>query len=351
MRLSAIGDVAMCIPVIYSAARSNPGISFTVMTQPFLQSLFINAPANVHTMPIDIKGGQHSFPSLVKYASAIPSRRFDTVVDLHNVIRTRIIGLMLSLKGAKLFTLEKNRKERKQLVSGSGKISPLPPVISMYADTLHRAGIKFDISFTSLFAEKAPDMSVFTDMPWSARKFPSLTPPASAGKYRHFIGIAPFAAHDRKMWPLFKTEKLISLLSDRHDTCIYLFGSKGNEQKVLEDWQAKYSGVISMAGRAGLAAEVSLIATLDLIVSMDSANMHFASLAGTRVISVWGATHPYAGFLGFGQKEEDVVQAEGLACRPCSIFGQKPCRSGNMECMSMVTTDMVLKKIDAALKG
>ena len=43
--------------------------------------------------------------------------------------------------------------------------------------------------------------------------------------------------------------------------------------------------------------------------------MHFASLVGTRVISIWGATHPYAGFYGYHQDSGDVIQ-ENLPCRP-----------------------------------
>ena len=42
IRLSAIGDVAMTVPVIYSAAKANPEDSFTVLTQAFLMPLFMN---------------------------------------------------------------------------------------------------------------------------------------------------------------------------------------------------------------------------------------------------------------------------------------------------------------------
>lgn len=78
----------------------------------------------------------------------------------------------------------------------------------------------------------------------------------------------------------------------------------------------------------GLREELILMSNLDVMVSMDSANMHLASLTGTPVVSVWGATHPYAGFLGCNQKEENAVQVS-MPCRPCSIFGNKPCQRGD----------------------
>ena len=51
IRLSAIGDVAMTVPVIYSAAKANPTDSFTVLTQAFLIPVFINRPKNVKVLP------------------------------------------------------------------------------------------------------------------------------------------------------------------------------------------------------------------------------------------------------------------------------------------------------------
>ena len=79
------------------------------------------------------------------------------------------------------------------------------------------------------------------------------------------------------------------------------------------------------------------------MVSMDSANMHLASLYGVPVVSIWGGTHPYLGFYGWGQQMENAVQVD-LDCRPSSVFGNKPCPR-NMECMNLVSPIMVYDKI------
>ena len=84
---------------------------------------------------------------------------------------------------------------------------------------------------------------------------------------------------------------------------------------------------------------------IDVMVSMDSANMHLASLVGTTVVSVWGATHPYAGFMGWNQKEENAVQVT-LPCRPCSIFGNKPCRRGDYACLRQIEPSDIIQKIE-----
>ena len=95
----------------------------------------------------------------------------------------------------------------------------------------------------------------------------------------------------------------------------------------------------------GLREELILMSNLDVMVSMDSANMHLASLVGTTVVSVWGATHPYAGFMGWNQKEENAVQVT-LPCRPCSIFGNKPCQRGDYACLRQIEPSDIIQKIE-----
>ena len=75
--------------------------------------------------------------------------------------------------------------------------------------------------------------------------------------------------------------------------------------------------------------------------------MHMASLTGTTAVSVWGATSPLAGFLGWNQKKENCIELP-LACRPCSIFGNKPCIYGDYRCMNIPPEDVagrILKTI------
>ena len=91
--------------------------------------------------------------------------------------------------------------------------------------------------------------------------------------------------------------------------------------------------------------DLQKISELELMISMDSANMHLASLVGTRVVSVWGATHYFAGFLGYGQSENDIVEITDLACRPCSVFGNKPCYRGDYACLNQIEISEILKKI------
>ena len=81
------------------------------------------------------------------------------------------------------------------------------------------------------------------------------------------------------------------------------------------------------------------------MLAMDSANMHLASIVDTPVVSVWGATHPIAGFYGWHQLPENAIQVENLACRPCSVFGNKECYRGDYACFAGITPQMIIDKL------
>jgi len=101
---------------------------------------------------------------------------------------------------------------------------------------------------------------------------------------------------------------------------------------------------------SSLKEELILMSHLDVMLSMDSANMHLASLTATPVVSVWGATHPCAGFMGWRQPEENAIQAT-LDCRPCSIYGQKTCRRGDYACLNMIKPETIAERIDQILEA
>jgi ADP-heptose:LPS heptosyltransferase len=317
----------MTIPVIYSAARANPDDTFTVLTQIFLTPVFINRPPNVEITGINTFGAEKSLKGLLRFARAYSNYDFDIVLDLHRVLRTQIICLLFRLKGKKVFTLDKARKERARLTSRRHKaLKPLRSVITRYADVFTAAGLNCPDTFRFLFGENAA------------------APVPEGRKEGKWIGIAPFAKHRGKIYPPEKMEQVVAALSEHEGVTLFLFGGRGREQEILETWASRYPGVKNVAGRYSLDAELSLISRLDVLLCMDSANMHFASLTGTTVVSIWGATHPYAGFYGYRQQPENAIQLD-LPCRPCSIYGQAPCYRKDWACMAQLAPGVVVEKI------
>ena len=99
---------------------------------------------------------------------------------------------------------------------------------------------------------------------------------------------------------------------------------------------------------------MEIINTCKVFISLDSANMHLASLTSASVVSIWGPTHPFLGFSPLFNDEYIVqLNEEELPCRPCSVYGK--IRNKDIDCakksMINITTELVLEKVDLALKN
>ena len=337
IRFSAIGDVAMTVPVIDSMARQYPENKYTVASQSFLRPLFENCPENVRFTGVNLQGEHNGIVGMYRLYRELMKQKFNAVADLHDVLRTKLLRIFFRFSGLKVRHIDKGRKGKRQLTRRKNKIfRQLKPTFERYADVFKSLGqplLMFD--FHSIFNSSSGDFT----------KIEHIT----GEKSGVWIGVAPFAKHEGKILPLNRTEQIVAHFAKKPDTTVFLFGGGAKEKAILDEWSAKYPRTVTVAGKLELSAELVLMSRLDVMLSMDSANMHLASLTATPVVSVWGATHPYSGFCGYNQEFNNIVQIE-LPCRPCSAYGNKPCYRNNAECLSKITSQMVIDKIDNIFK-
>ncbi len=331
IRLSALGDVAMTIPVITSFAQQHPEIEITFLSKSFVEPLFEYMPSNFHFRGLKKNEYTNVF-SLFNLFSSLKKERFNLVADLHDVLRTKILRILFRLNGTQTKYLDKGRKDKKKLVRKKHKImNQLPSSFARYEKVFEELGYPVQTTFNSIFGERKGDL----------QKFIRFT---GVPNDKHWIGIAPFAAHKGKMLPEETLVKLIELLSFYPNYQVFLFGGTV-EKELLEKWSSAYSNVTSLAGKLTLNEELALMSHLRVMISMDSANMHLASLVGTPVISIWGSTHYFAGFMGWKQNKQNAVEID-LPCRPCSIFGNKDCYRKDYACLQRISPDMIISKIE-----
>lgn len=333
IRLSALGDVAMTVPVIDTLAKQYQQLEITVLSKPFFAPLFAQMPANVRFEGVDVEQYQ-GITGLFRLFRKLKEEKYDIVADLHNVLRSKTIRFLFSLSGVRTAHIDKGRKEKKALVRPKHKaMHQLTSSFSRYEEIFRKLGYPVKTTFHSIYGNGKGDVSLFRTV-------------AGTPDGRHWIGIAPFAAHKGKKLPEATAAALIQELGATHrEWKIFLFGGGKAERQLLENWAKDQPNVLSLAGKLKLNEELALISHLDVMVSMDSANMHLASLTGTPVVSVWGATHPFAGFMGWGQSTDNAIQVE-LPCRPCSIFGNKPCLRKDYACLARITPQQIIKKIE-----
>ena len=315
----------MTVPVVYDLATQYPDLEITMLSREMARPLFERLPKNVHFLAADLKGRHKGFFGLNRLKRDIHYEDFDCVADFHDVLRSQFLRLNCRLSGQKVAKIDKGRKGKKALTRQKNKVFVQQATsFERYAKVLEQLGFPTKPTFTKLDYSSFCGTQKATNEVW--------------------VGIAPFAKHEAKVYPLEKMEEVIKALSARENTTIFLFGGGEEEKRQIAEVCAKYPNVKAAQSQHGLKGELALMGQLDVMLSMDSANMHLASLVGTRVVSVWGGTHPFAGFLGWNQNPNDCIQLD-LPCRPCSVYGNKPCLRGDYACLWGITPEEITSRI------
>lgn len=335
IRFSAIGDVAMTVPVIYSLAKQYPNLRITVLSQKFARPFFEHMPHNVGFMEADLKREYHGIKGLNALYRRLMAKNFTAIADLHSVLRSKYLRMRFNIDRYKVAHIDKHRSGRRMITSAKDKkLEQLPTSFQNYADVFKELGYPVNTTFTSIFQDGGGDLSLLPNT-FHNKKEEEI-----------WIGVAPFAAHKGKIYPKEKMEEVLRILSEKYpEERIFLFGGGKDETAVMNEWISKNHKLENASALLnGFSNELILMSHLDVMVSMDSSNMHLASLVGTPVISVWGATHPYAGFLGWGQEPDNIVMLD-MPCRPCSIYGNKECARGNYPCMQDIPPQMITDRV------
>lgn len=305
----------MTVPVFTEFLEQNTNVEIVMVSRENFANLFDGIPR------LSFKG-----ISVDDYKGIFGMRRLanelekefqpDLIADFHDVIRTKILNRIFKLKGYRVFKINKGKEEKENLTDvWNLDKKQLKRTVERYAD-------------------------VFREMNFQVTLSHKLRPKS---QLKHGLGIAPFAQHKGKMLPLDKTFQIAKILSKKQP--VYFFGGGKTEREILENWEKEIPNSESLAGKLSLKEELEKIAQLQTMISMDSANMHLASLVGTRCVSVWCATHFFAGFLGYGQREEDAVHVKDLTCRPCSVFGDKECYRGDWACLHELDVQKIIDAV------
>lgn len=310
MRLSAMGDVAMTVPVLRAFVKQYPTVKLTVISRPFFKPFFDGIP-NLEFFAFDEKERHKGFPGLFRLFKDVQQLKIDAFADLHNVLRSKVVSLLFALSGKKRATVDKGREGKKELTRTENKIfKQLPTMFERHAKVFEQLGFPINLSNPN-FPEKAVLSADILEI--------------IGNQNSKLIGIAPFAQYDSKVYPLDLMKEVIEKLAENPANKILLFGGGKKEIEILDSLAQPFENVINMAGKIKFQQELQLISNLDVMLSMDSGNAHIATMLGVKVVTLWGATHPYAGFLPFNQSLENALTSDRnqYPKLPTSVYGNK----------------------------
>lgn len=335
IRLSAMGDVAMTVPVLRVLFLQHPEVKITVVSRPFFQPFFDGIP-NVNFFGVDLNKRHKGFIGLVRLFSDLRKLKIDVVADLHNVLRSKVVRTLFALSGKKVAATDKGRAEKKALTSLTNKVfSQVKPMIERHVDTFNQLGFSIDLS-NAQFPEKAT----------LSEEILTIT----GTKNQNWIGIAPFAQYESKVYPIDLMQKVIDGLAQNKSYKIFLFGGGEKEIQLLNQLQNQHENVVVLAGKTQFKQELDVISNLDIMLSMDSGNAHIAAMLGVKVITLWGATHPFAGFKPFNQPDDFCLTSDSAQypLLPTSIYGNKKVE-GYDKVMRTILPSQVIEKINSNL--
>lgn len=339
-----MGDVVLLVPIVRSLVEAYPDVEITVVTRPKFASFFTDIdrvvpyPADVDYTFNGIFGMRELFRKLLQRAD------YEVVIDAHDHIRTIVMRTLFKLFTVPVVVFEKGRPQKKQFTRKENKnTTPLPHTVERYRLAFEKAGFPLSISpppYLSIRDSTRDEVNAWLEEQQLKKNTP-------------WIGIAPFAMHTSKIWPLPNYGELIRILGEKTGARIFLFGGGDKEVKFFEELKSEFPDrCVVVAGQLKIKQELALMEQLDAMVAVDSSNMHLASLMNLPVISIWGGTHPDVGFAPFGQHPENLIQIsrDELPCRPCSVYGRESCYRGDFACLNRITPEVVAERVINVLK-
>ena len=332
---SSISNVAAIVPQLYGLVNDYPQHEFIVLSRSFLRPLFdkIN---NITFVGSDIRGAHKSPIGIYRLFKELKALRPDVVLDMQRSWRTKMITRLFILSGTKTLAIGFASAEQKRLIKrGAEKYHPIPTIFDRQARLYAKIGLKVNDSFCKLYEPSIEQKDKITKL--------------YGEKQGQWIGIAPFSIARGKTLPFRKMKNIIMHFDKQPNTKIFLFGAGEMENELLSDWQSLYENVYAVYTNLQLDDELALMNQLDVMVSMDSANMHLASLMAVPVVSVWGATHPYSGFLGWKQSINNCVGVD-FSCRPCTAHSDRKCKYGDYRCLESLHSSKIIEVIERNLE-
>ena len=332
IRTSAMGDVSLAAPVLRAMSVRYPETEVIMVTRSAFTAFF-SSITGVSLFTPDFNRRHNGLAGLFRlHKDLINTGKIDYVIDIHDVLRTKILRILFRFDGIPFSVIDKGRKEKRALIRGKNKIR-LKHTVERYCDTFAAAGFHID---------PIKGRSVFVSELAEKRAAELLGEKAGIN-----IGVAPYAKHHIKMWPEENMIRLLKHISEKNRVRFWLFGGR-EEQERLNSFREKVAGSENLSGKLSLEEELAVMSRLDYMIAMDSSNMHMAALVGTKVISIGGGTDPLSGFGAWMQPENYSIKipVDELTCRPCTVYGKGSCKRGDLACLLWLTPEIVFSKMD-----
>jgi heptosyltransferase-2 len=318
-----LGDVVLTTPLLTVLAERHGPVD--LVTTPAAAPLLETHPAVRRVVAYDKRGADRGVGGLRHLALTLRAERYEAAYLPHRSLRTAALAYLAGIPRRVGFT-------------DGWRV--------LYTESRRRPRTGHEIDRLLALADSAPRHQTLPALQLSVADVARAKALLGMGTIRTpFVALAPGSIWGSKRWPHFAG--LARRLLERLD--VVLVG--GPDDAALADGivaGARDGGahrMLSLCGRLSLRESAAVIREAAVLVTNDSAPLHFAQAVGTPTVAVFGPTIPAFGFGPRGPRDV-VVGLDGLACRPCSPHGPERCPLGHHLCMQTLTVDDVLHAIE-----
>jgi heptosyltransferase-2 len=328
VKLAAIGDVVMALPMVTALKSSAPECRITWLAGRTSAPLLSHVAEIAEIVAVDDRAilagsAARKAAAVVSAWRVLAGRRFDLVLIAHSDPRYTRLALPIQ------------STERRWLGQGSARPGLVP-------GRSHSA--EYVRLVTGNDAQRSPlPPPPVVDPPLPdplARELAAFNPTAAP-----VIVVAPGGARNPgrtdhlRRWPLERYAELVRRLCDNGDAVV-IVGDAGDA------WvRTAFANmpVLDLTGRTDLAALVALFRRCAMAVTHDSGPLHLARLAGARTVGLFGPTLPHA-FVPPDSRTHVLWPGAALPCAPC-YDGRNFAACDNNACMQAISVEAVAAAI------
>ncbi len=310
LRLSSLGDIVLTTPLLVALREKYPESRIDLVIASEYETLAQVLPAVSRVHVFNKRSG---FSGLLALRNQLREEKYDYVLDVHDVLRTKILRQGL---GKHVSVIDKRTFKRWLLVKFKyDLLKGEPDVIGRYFEAAKKLGITDDGRAPTLKATHVRDPKR--------------------------IAIAPSARHWNKRWPVEHFQRLGNTLLEKGYELTF-YGSRAEIALIEEIRKGLHNGKHrSLAGELDLTDAAHSLAKCSAAITNDSGLLHVAEAVGTPVVALFGPTVKQFGFAPRAASAV-VLEVEGLYCRPCTAIGSSECPEKHFRCMREVGPEQVV---------
>ncbi len=334
-----IGDVVLTTPMIAALRKLQPEAKITVMVNPGAAALLRSSPDVDQVMVLDKKKSHKSPLGMWRMSREIRARKFDLLLSPHQSHRTSFLAWFSGIPTRYGYsTAGMARRAYNHLLERPMDEPEIRRLLRFLDDAL--GPLPFEPS-EQLRLHETEDSSreaaeIINDL------FQPVAP----------ILMAPSSIWPTKRWTPWRFAELAGILVETYKVPVLLVGSPADSpvaEQVVQYVNELHPAwirdrVLNICGKTSLLGLYSLMTRSRLLVSNDSAPVHFACAAGIPVTAIFGPTVPALGYAPIAPRSI-VAEKLDLDCRPCGTHGAKVCPLGHFRCMKELQAVDVMEKV------